>query len=221
MVKYRCNVCKVFEYDTDRGDSPTNIKPGTNLKDFPDDWKCPICKSDKTNLREIKEEKQEIKVQGLVKCPNCGTDSYLGEWKRESDDVEKYMEYIHKISSTGESIIEPMRTKHEVISWEDILIKGAQLSKIPLNQNQEVNTKTIIGPKSKKPLIIETPIYVTHMSFGALSKEIKIALSKGSAAFKKAICSGEVCLLKESLKNSYKYIYEYVPNEYSFNQEII
>jgi len=235
MVKYRCNICKVFEYDTDRGDSPTNIKPGTNLKDFPDDWKCPICKSDKTNLREIKEEKQEIKIQGLVKCPNCGTDSivnishfkkidfnsYLGEWKRESDDVEKYMEYIHKISSTGESIIEPMRTKHEVISWEDILIKGAQLSKIPLNQNQEVNTKTVIGPKSKKPLIIETPIYVTHMSFGALSKEIKIALSKGSAAVKTAMCSGEGGVLKESLENSYKYIYEYVPNEYSFNQEII
>lgn len=48
-------------------------------------------------------------------------------------------------------------------------------------------------------LIIETPVYVTHMSFGALSKEVKTALAKGSAAVGIAMGSGEGGILKESL----------------------
>jgi glutamate synthase domain-containing protein 2 len=68
-------------------------------------------------------------------------------------------------------------------------------------------------------MVIETPVYVTHMSFGALSKEAKIALAKGSAAARTAMCSGEGGILPESLENSYKYIFEYVPNKYSATEE--
>ncbi|MBE0524789.1 MAG: rubredoxin [Methanosarcinales archaeon] len=232
MAKFRCNVCNVFEYDDTRGDSVTRMKPGTKPEDFPDDWKCPICKSDKTHQIPIKQEIKQEEVQEIVTCPHCGTKSkvtvssvklelggYLGEWKRESDELETHMADIHKISVTGESIIEPMRTTRDVISYDDILIKGAQLAKIPLNHDEPINTKTIIGPKAKYPLVIETPIYITHMSFGALSKEVKIALAKGSAAVKTAMCSGEGGILQESFDNAYKYIFEYVPNQYSVNDE--
>lgn len=232
MVRYRCNICNVFEYDDARGDSVTSMKPGTKPGDFPDDWKCPICKSDKTHQIPIKEEVKEEKVQEIITCPHCGTKSkvtissakmelggYLGEWKRESDELETHMADIHKMSVTGESIIEPMRTPRDVISYDDILIKGAQLARIPLNHEEPVNTRTIIGPKAKYPLVIETPIYITHMSFGALSKEVKIALAKGSAAVKTAMCSGEGGILQESFDNAYKYIFEYVPNQYSVTDE--
>ena len=211
-MRYRCNVCNVFEYDDAIGDSTTNIKPGTKPEDFPDNWKCPVCTSDKTHLKPIKEAGAEI-------LPSSKPESYLSEWRRISDELEVYMEDIHKISETGESIIEPMRTKKPVISWDDILIKGAQLAKIPLNKDEPVNTMTTIGPKAKHPLVIETPVYVTHMSFGALSKELKIALAKGSAAVKTAMCSGEGGILKESFENSYKYIFEYIPNKYSVTDE--
>ncbi|MGB6865684.1 MAG: FMN-binding glutamate synthase family protein, partial [Candidatus Aminicenantaceae bacterium] len=88
-----------------------------------------------------------------------------------------------------------------------------------LNKDVPVSTETTIGPMAKKPMVIETPVYVTHMSFGALSKEAKIALAKGSAAAKTAMCSGEGGILPESLENSYKYIFEYVPNKYSATEE--
>jgi glutamate synthase domain-containing protein 2 len=129
------------------------------------------------------------------------------------------MKDIHKIAETGESILEPMRTKAPVFSWDDILIKGAQLSKIPLNHEEAVNTETVIGPHAGEPLVVQTPIYITHMSFGALSKEAKIALAKGSAAVKTAMCSGEGGILPESIENAYKYIFEYVPNRYSVTEE--
>jgi glutamate synthase domain-containing protein 2 len=142
-------------------------------------------------------------------------EEYLGNLKRCEDDFEETMAIIHQTSVTGKSVIEPMRTKKQVVSWDDILFKGVQLKKIPLNEEEKVNTKTIIGPKAKRPLVLETPIYVTHMSFGALSKEIKIALAKGSSRVKTAIGSGEGGLVEESLQNAYKYIFEYVPNKYS------
>nr|WP_304643076.1 glutamate synthase-related protein [Pseudomonas sp.] len=57
------------------------------------------------------------------------------------------------------------------------------------------------------------------MSFGALSREVKIALAKGSAAVGTAMCSGEGGILEDSLENAYKYIFEYVPNKYSVTDE--
>jgi glutamate synthase domain-containing protein 2 len=223
----------VFEYEDAIGDKNTNIKPGTRPEDFPADWRCPICAADKTHLQPIKEKEQEFTLKKEVICPKCGTthtisiahlekaeeEAYLGEWERESDELEKHMADIHKVSSTVGSITEPMRTRESVISWDDVLIKGAQLARIPLNKDEDVNTRAIIGKKARHPLVIETPIYITHMSFGALSREVKIALAKGSAAVKTAMCSGEGGILEDSRQNAYKYIFEYVPNEYSVNDE--
>jgi glutamate synthase domain-containing protein 2 len=126
---------------------------------------------------------------------------------------------IHTMAVTGRSIIEPMRTKKSVISWEDILIKGAQIATIPLNKETYANTRTVIGPKALQPMIIETPVYVTHMSFGALSKEVKIAIAQGTSAVRTAMGSGEGGMVPEVRRQAYKYILEYVPNRYSITEE--
>jgi glutamate synthase domain-containing protein 2 len=218
----------VFEYNPLHGNSLTGIKPGTEVDDFPDTWRCPICDSDKSHLIRVHEEEkpEETTVEAARKILLAVTheekktlESYLGPWCREHDELELHMEEIHLISRTGESIWEPMRTKKPVISWDDILIKGAQIAQIPLNKGVEVNTRTIIGPHAKQPLVIETPIYVTHMSFGALSREVKIALAMGSAAVKTAIGSGEGGILTEERSHAYRYIFEYVPNRYSVTDE--
>ncbi len=127
--------------------------------------------------------------------------------------MKLYFNDIKEMTEEGKTIIEPMRTKSNIIGWEDILIMGAQLTKVPLNEEEEVTTRTIIGPKARQPLELEAPVFITHMSFGALSRESKIALAKGSAAVKTAMCSGEGGILQGSMEASYKYIFEYVPNE--------
>ncbi|MBN1432941.1 MAG: rubredoxin [Methanomicrobiaceae archaeon] len=233
MSFYRCNICNVFEYDTERGDSVTDIHPHTNPFEFPDDWRCPICHSDRSHLIEITVHKHPSLTKQEFTCPVCGAKSeislteivktertgYLEKWERESDDTEITMHIIHKISASGKPVIEPMRTKKNVPSWDEILIAGAQLAKIPKNSADPVNTRTIIGPNAKIPLIIETPLYITHMSFGALSREMKIALAKGSSAVKTAIGSGEGGILEEERNEAYRYIFEYVPNRYSVTRE--
>ncbi|MFC1599283.1 glutamate synthase-related protein [Candidatus Omnitrophota bacterium] len=207
MAIYECSVCG-HRYDEE--------KAGTRWEELSDDWLCPVCESKKSYFHPVGAQSIPQEAQTATQ----GTmDAYLNQWARDGDQLEEFMKDIHSMALTGESIIEPMRSRKPVVSWDDILIKGAQLTKIPLNKEVSVNTQTVIGPKAKQPLVIETPLYVTHMSFGALSREAKIAIARGSAAVHTATCSGEGGILKEARDFSYKYILEYVPHRYSITDE--
>jgi len=201
-------VCSVCEYDYDEE------KERRTWDELPDDWVCPVCESGKSLYGPRTSDTSEhphLSTQTSSEGPDA--------FRRESDDLEIHMADIHRIAETGASIIEPMRTRKPTPSWDDILIKGAQLARIPLNHDVPVNTETVIGPAAKQPLVMGTPIYITHMSFGALSREAKLALARGSAAMKTAMCSGEGGILPESLEHAYRYIFEYVPNRYSVTEE--
>ncbi len=208
MARYKCSVCG-YVYDEQ--------KEGQPWRELAEDWACPACGSAKSLFGE--ETLAADAEPAASAAQGDSLDDYLAQWKRESDDVEPHFADIQAMSLTGESVVEPMRTKKKSCSWEDILIKGAQLARIPLGEEEPVRTETVIGPKAQRPLVIDTPIYVSHMSFGALSKAVKLALSKGSAAVRTAMCSGEGGILEQSLQNAHKYIFEYVPNKYSVTDE--
>ena len=107
------------------------------------------------------------------------------------------MEEIHEMAVKGESLHAAMGTLLPLPKWEDILLLGAQLDPAPLNDDDPVSTQTIIGKNAKQPMVLESPVYISHMSFGALSKEIKTALAMGSAKAQTAMCSGEGGILPE------------------------
>lgn len=135
------------------------------------------------------------------------------------DESCRYMEEIHQMAVTGKSISGAMGTKMPMPNWDDILLLGAQLNPPPLEEDEPVTTMTVIGKHAKKPMILDQPVYISHMSFGALSKEVKVALAKGAAMAKTAMCSGEGGILPEEKAASYKYIFEYIPNKYSVTDE--
>ena len=120
---------------------------------------------------------------------------------------------------TGKSISAAMGTSLPMPGWDDILILGAQLDPMPLDEDAEVRTTTVIGPRAAKPLILENPVYISHMSFGALSREAKVSLARGSAMARSAMCSGEGGILPEEMQAADKYIFEYVGNLYSVTPE--
>ena len=115
---------------------------------------------------------------------------------------------IQKLAVSGKSENSAMRTLRTFPGFETLVFKGAQLHKMPLNEEVEVNTKTIIGKTAKQPLEIDMPFYVSHMSFGALSREAKIALAKGTSLVGTAMCSGEGGMLPDERRAATKYIYE-------------
>lgn len=206
MAVYLCTVCDT-EYDEN--------KQVIRWNDLTPDWLCPVCDSGKSFWRRIGAEPDIFEdTEETIK------ESILSfEPQKREDSHEIYMIDIDTMADTGQSIIEPMQTKASVIRWDDILIQGAQLTRTPLNHEDKVDTTTIIGPQAKHPMTLATPIYISHMSFGALSKEAKIAIARGSKAAKTAIGSGEGGILPESFENAYKYIFEYVPNQYSVTEE--
>ncbi len=129
------------------------------------------------------------------------------------------MDEIHEMAVKGKSIIAAMGTQMSMPGWDDILFLGAQLNPMPLDEHAPVKTETIIGKKARKPMVLEHPVYISHMSFGALSKETKTALAMGSAMARTAMCSGEGGILPQEREAAYKYIFEYVPNLYSVSEE--
>jgi nitrite reductase/ring-hydroxylating ferredoxin subunit len=64
----------------------------------------------------------------------------------------------------------------ELPRWEQIQLLTAQLHKVPLLDEHPVGTEVVIGPNAKKPLVLERPLFVSDMSFGALSEEAKVSL---------------------------------------------
>lgn len=202
MAVYVCKICG-FVFDEE--------KEGRSFSELE---ACPICKQPKEVF--IKEEEPEIK-EGII----VEDDSELAYDSRyiRHDDKMRYMEEIHEMAVTGKSISAAMGTLMPMPGFDDILIMGAQLDPMPLNDEDEVDTTTIIGKNAKKPMILENPVYVSHMSFGALSKETKVALAKGSKIGKSAMCSGEGGMLPEEFEAADKYIFEYIPNKYSVTDE--
>lgn len=208
MSIYVCSVCG-YEHHQDG--------------ELPDDWACPVCGAGKS-LFSLKPGKGEPIGHSTQLIPREEPDKepeddYLKAWERPSDDTESWMKDIHEMAESGKSIYEPMRTKLPVVSWDDILMKGAQLNPMPLSHDAEVITKTVIGKTAAKPMELETPLLVSHMSYGALSKEAKMALAKGSGLIGAGMCSGEGGILPESRGLAHRYIFEYVPNQYSVNDE--
>lgn len=181
---------------------------------------CPICKQPASKFCEedIDLDKENSNISSSSNKNNVTDLSYDNNFYRV-DKSCRYMEEIHQMAVSGKSIGGSMGTTMPMPNWDDILILGAQLNPPPLNEEDNVETMTVIGKNAKRPMILQNPVYISHMSFGALSKEIKIALAKGSKMAKTAMCSGEGGILPEERENSYKYIFEYIPNKYSVTDE--
>jgi len=107
----------------------------------------------------------------------------------------------------------------ELPQWKDIQILAAQLATKPLMEDVEVGSALIIGPNAKKPLKLDIPLFVSDMSFGALSEEAKIALAKGAELAGTGICSGEGGMLNEEQEANSKYFYEYASAKFGFEWE--
>ena len=101
--------------------------------------------------------------------------------------------------------------------WDDIQILTAQLATLPQLDEVEVGTEVIIGPKAKKPLKLNIPLFVSDMSFGALSEEAKTALARGAEMAGTGICSGEGGMLPEEQASNSRYFYELASARFGYS----
>ncbi|MCA9470498.1 MAG: glutamate synthase-related protein [Nitrospirales bacterium] len=110
-------------------------------------------------------------------------------------------------------------SRTELPSWDDIQFVTAQLATPPQLDNAQVGTEVVIGPNAKKPLTLKIPIFVSDMSFGALSEEAKTALARGAEMVGTGICSGEGGMLAEEQAENSRYFYELASGRFGFAME--
>lgn len=102
-------------------------------------------------------------------------------------------------------------------TWDDLQLVTGQLRRRPLLDDAPVGTELVIGPRAKKPLRLEVPIFVSDMSYGALSEEAKIALSQGAELAGTGICSGEGGMLPEEQAANSRYVYELASGRFGWS----
>ncbi|MFV1982436.1 MAG: glutamate synthase-related protein [Thiohalomonadales bacterium] len=111
--------------------------------------------------------------------------------------------------------------RHQLPHWDDIQIMAAQMATKPLMEDRSVTTELIIGPEAKKPLTLKIPLFVSDMSFGALSEEAKLSLAKGAELSGTGICSGEGGMLPEERQANSRYFYEFASAEFGYKESLL
>ena len=141
---------------------------------------------------------------------------------------EPHVEFIHELARDGLSKMGhhgPMAAmgvpRDRLPRWDDIQIMVAQLAHKPLKENLEVGSEFVLGPKARKPLQLDIPLFVSDMSFGALSEEAKIALAKGAELAGTGICSGEGGMLPEEQAANSRYFYELASAKFGYEERLL
>lgn len=141
---------------------------------------------------------------------------------------EPTVEFIHQLAKEGLKSMGhhgPMTSmgvpRHELPHWDDLQLMVAQMATKPLMEDHPVATELVIGPEAKKPLTLKIPLFVSDMSFGALSEEAKIALAKGAEMAGTGICSGEGGMLPEEQAANSRYFYELASAQFGYKEELL
>ena len=153
-------------------------------------------------------------------------DAYLGLYADTSHgtDEEPYNGLIQQYARDGLSRtghhgkVDAMGVpRHTLPDWDDIQILTAQLHKPPLLDDHPVGTEVVIGPNAQKPLRLDIPLFVSDMSYGALSEPAKVALARGAELAGTGICSGEGGMLPEEQEANSRYFYELASARFGFS----
>jgi len=111
--------------------------------------------------------------------------------------------------------------QYQLPKWDDLQIMVAQMASKPLMEDQLVETELVIGPQAKKPLVLKIPLFVSDMSFGALSEEAKTAMARGAELAGTGICSGEGGVLSEEHNENSRYFYELASAKFGYKEELL
>ena len=129
------------------------------------------------------------------------------------------MSDIHSKADLGRYRLRGFSSFQKVTHFDDLTFLSTGLTRFPLEGYKEkCETKTVIGARhAEQPLALDIPIYITGMSYGALSANAKIALGKGASMVGTASCTGDGGMLQAERDASEKLIYQVLPSRYGFN----
>lgn len=152
-------------------------------------------------------------------------DEYLGLYQDvHGSPEEPHNNYVQQLAREGKEGIGhhgPVSSMGvpgpELPQWNDLQFVTAQLARKPLLDNEPVGTEFVVGPRAARPLTLKIPLFVSDMSFGALSEEAKVAMAMGAELAGTGICSGEGGMLPEEQAANSRYFYELASGRFGYS----
>ncbi|HAZ17709.1 MAG TPA: FMN-binding glutamate synthase family protein, partial [Acidimicrobiaceae bacterium] len=146
---------------------------------------------------------------------NSATD-VLGKSKIFTPEV---INDIHVKAELGRYRMRGFSMFKKIPHWDELVFLPGTLTRFVIEGYREkCETRTVIGARfAHKPLELDIPVYITGMSFGALSIEAKSALAKGASMAGTATCSGEGGMIPPERDLSTRWFYQIIQSRYGFN----
>jgi methylamine---glutamate N-methyltransferase subunit C len=126
---------------------------------------------------------------------------------------------IQDRAELGRYMIRGFGAFRNVPRFDDLVFLTASLTRLPLEGYREkCTTKTVLGTRyAKRPIELEIPITIAGMSFGALSRNAKVALGRAATWLGTSTTTGDGGMLAEEREASAKLVYQCLPSRYGFN----
>jgi glutamate synthase domain-containing protein 2 len=145
--------------------------------------------------------------------------------KKKDEDPVSYQKMvdIKTMAETGKSVVRSMGSPKKIpFSFDDLHFVPAQISKIPLNKEQNVKISVSIGPKAKKPLNVSSPILISGMSYGAVSGKTRAVISNTAKNLNIGFNSGEGGVTNEEMEvASSQLIVQYSTGRFGLTKNIL
>ncbi len=169
-----------------------------------------------------------VGTDGHGSAPVATAVDVVGPPQARPTPEEPTVAFIHELARDGLTKLGhhgPMTSmgvpRKDLPHWDDLQIMAAQMATKPLLDDHPVGTELIIGPEADKPLRLEIPLFVSDMSFGALSEEAKVAMATGAELAGTGICSGEGGMLPEEQQANSRYFYELASAKFGYREELL
>src|SRR5262245_14612227 len=123
---------------------------------------------------------------------------------------------IQAKAALGRYLIRGLGSFRRLPSLDDLTFLPCGLTRIPLEGYRErCETRTVLGSRfAAKPVILSTPITIAGMSFGALSRNAKVALGRAATQVGISTTTGDGGMLPEERAASSQLVVEVLPSRY-------
>jgi glutamate synthase domain-containing protein 2/nitrite reductase/ring-hydroxylating ferredoxin subunit len=205
-------ICPLHSWDFDLATGISPFNPADSLPTYP------------ARVRDGEVEVDAEHVPAAPARPNV----YLGQWTRRGA-TDRGMYLVHHLAEGGGPFVEAMGSERNepgmharpYPSYDELVFRPAQIDRLPLLGHVDVDTSVVLGSRAARPLQLEIPLFVSHMSYGALSPEAKEALARGASAAGTAIASGEGGAHPRERENADRYIFEMASGYFGWRDENI
>ena len=170
-------------------------------------------------------DEDEIRAWATKHQQPYNRDAYQGVFQDSTGTAdEPHVKFIRALADDGLTRVGHHGTaaamavpRGSLPKWDDLQFVVGQLHTLPLLDDEPVGTDIVIGPTAGKPLRLDIPLFVSDMSFGALSEEANVALARGAELAGTGICSGEGGMLPEEQAANSRYFYELASARFGFS----